>query len=68
MSKTNRFAQYTHIKPAALARLKELRADLVAISHQPNRRKQILEAAREQDAEWHEYLRTVRPIKQGKLF
>lgn len=68
MSKTNRYSIHTTIKSASLARLKELRADLVEIQRDRANRKRILEEAKARDNEWLDYTQSVRPLKQGKLF
>ncbi len=68
MSKTNRYAQFTHIKPAARARLLELKEDYLRIAADNANKKRILDEARARDNEWLDYVQSVRPLKQGKLF
>lgn len=68
MSKTNRYAIHTTIKSASLARLKELREDYVRIAADRANKKRILDEARARDNEWLDYVQSVRPLKQGKLF
>lgn len=68
MSKTNRYAIYKSIKPAALARLVELREDYVRIAADRANKQRILEEAKARDNEWLDYVQSVRPLRQGKLF
>jgi hypothetical protein len=68
MSKTNRYAIHKSIKPASLARLVELREDYVRIAADRANKQRILEEARARDNEWLDYVQSVRPLKQGKLF
>jgi hypothetical protein len=70
MSKTNRYAVHTQIKPAALARLRDLKEDFLRIQADTANRKRIIEEARARDNEWADYKAQVRPLKprQGKLF
>jgi hypothetical protein len=68
MSKTNRYAIHKSIKPASLARLAELREDYVRIAADRANKQRILEEARARDNEWLDYVQSVRPLKQGKLF
>ncbi len=68
MSKTNRFAQFTHIKPAARARLLELKEDYLRLQADNANKRRILDEARARDNEWADYVQTVRPLRQGKLF
>lgn len=68
MSKTNRYATFTSIKPAARARLLELREDYVRLQADNANKRRILDEARARDNEWADYLQTVRPLRQGKLF
>ncbi len=68
MSKTNRYAIHKSIKPAARARLLELKEDYLRIAADNANKKRTLEEARARDNEWLDYVQSVRPLKQGKLF
>ena len=68
MPKTNRYAIHTTIKAAARARLLELREDYVRTQADNAQRKRILDEARARDQEWADYTKSVRPLKQGKLW
>lgn len=68
MSKTNRYAIHTQMKPAALARLRDLKEDYLRLAADNANKKRILEEARARDNEWLDYVQSVRPLKQGKLF
>ena len=63
MSKTNRYAIHKSIKPAALARLAELREDYVRIAADRANKQRILEEAKARDQEWSEFIQYVRPLK-----
>jgi len=68
MSKTNRYAIHTTMRGASKARLLELRDDYVRIAADRANKQRILEEARARDNEWLDYVQSVRPLKQGKLF
>lgn len=70
MSKTNRYAIHTQFKPAAIARLRDLKDDFLRIQADTANRKRIIEEARARDNEWADYKATVRPLKakQGRLW
>lgn len=64
----NRYAIHTAMKPAALARLRELKEDYIQLKKDNANKKRILDEARARDEEWFDYIQAVRPLKQGKLF
>jgi hypothetical protein len=68
MSKTNRYTIHTTMRGASKARLLELREDYVRIAADRANKQRILEEARARDNEWLDYVQSVRPLKQGKLF
>ncbi len=68
MSKTNRYAIPATMRGASKARLLELREDYVRIAADRANKQRILEEARARDNEWLDYVQSVRPLKQGKLF
>ena len=68
MSKTNRYATFTHTTPACRARLLELKEDYLRLATDNANKKRILEEAKARDEEWGEFIQAVRPLKQGKLF
>lgn len=68
MSKTNRYAIHTQMTPACKARLKDLREDYVRIAADRANKKRILDEAKARDEEWGDFIQSVRPLKQGKLF
>lgn len=70
MSKTNRYAIHTQFKPAAIARLRDLKEDYLRIQADNAARKRIIEEARARDQEWAEYVTTINPLrgKQRRLW
>jgi len=68
MSKTNRYAIHSSMKPAALARLLDLKEDYLRLAADNANKKRILDEARARDNEWLDYVQSVRPLRQGKLF
>jgi hypothetical protein len=68
MSKTNRYTIHNAITPACRARLRELKEDYIQLKKDNANRQRILDEARARDVEWSEYIQSVRPLRQGKLF